>query len=49
MCLMDLLGREPETTNEYARAFGGALIVVGIARELTLIRRLIRAALPNGK
>ena len=45
-CLMELFGyREPDGSDPAARGYVGAIIVMDLARELTLIRKIIVKAL----
>jgi hypothetical protein len=45
-CLLEAMGRgATESTKRAAREMVGAMVVVGILRELTLLRRTVQAAL----
>jgi hypothetical protein len=50
MCLLEALGyRESDSTQPLARAHVGAMLLVDVSRELTIIRRiLIKALTSNG-
>jgi hypothetical protein len=50
MCLLEALGyRESDEVQPLARAYVGAMLLVDVSRELTLIRRiLVKALSSNG-
>jgi hypothetical protein len=50
LCLLEALGyRESDETQPLARAYVGAMLLIDVSRELTLLRRiLVKALSSNG-